>query len=220
MAARCSAFTCPSEGETGTSHDIGIGISFRLAQLVVKLQYLFLSPLILLAVPSDALFGLQIPAVGIVLFVGSLGMLRRNEVLARGASLGLLAAVIGGKVGLDILGGVAPDTAVLLLEFVAVIFFMEAGRVAISFEQANRELTGKQDELSLSLAGRLAFWAQGQFASQVRIVLGASALSLGLLVLGGFSSISINQLAFSAALVLVAVGVLLFLLTNRREPER
>jgi hypothetical protein len=51
-------------------------------------------------------------------------------------------------------------------------------------------------------------------------VIGASALSLGLLVLGGFSSISINQLAFSAALVLVAVGVLLFLLTNRREPDR
>jgi hypothetical protein len=186
----------------------------------VKLQYLFLSPLILIAVPSDALFGLQIPAVVIVFCVGSLGMLRRNEGLAKGASLSILAAVIGGKVGLDILGGVAPDTAVLLLEFVAVIFFMEAGRVVISFEQANRELSGKQDALSLSLAGKLALWAQGQFASQARIVIGASALSLGLLVLGGLSSISINQLAFSAALVLVAVGVLLFLLTNRREPDR
>jgi len=186
----------------------------------VKLQYLFLSPLILLAVPSAALFGLQIPAVAIVLFVGSLGMLRRNEVLARSASLGLLAAVIGGKVGLDIIGGVAPDTAVLLLEFVVVIFFMEAGRVVISLEQANRELAGKQDELSLSLVGRLASWAQGQFVSQARIVIGASALSLGLLVLGGFSSISINQLAFSAALVLVAVGALLFLLTSRQEPDQ
>lgn len=220
MAAGCSAFTGPSEGKTGTSYDIGIGFGFRLAHLVVKLQYLFLSPLILLAVPSDVLFGLQVPAVVIVFCVGSLGMLRRNELLARGASLGLLVAMIAGKVGLDIFGGAAPDTAVLLLEFVVVIFFMEAGKVVISFEQANRELAGKHDELSLSLAGRLALWAQGQFASQARIVIGASALSLALLVLGGFSSISINQLAFSAALVLVAVGVLLFLLTNRREPDR
>lgn len=186
----------------------------------MKLQYLFLSPLILFAVPSEAFFGLQVPAVGIVFSVGSLGMLWRNEALARSASLGLLAAVIGGKVGLDLLGGAAPDTAVLLLEFVAVILFMEAGRVVISFELANRELAGKQDELSLSLAGKLASWAQGQLASQARIVIGASALSLALLVLGGLSSISINQLAFSGALVLVAVAVLLFLLTDRREPER
>jgi hypothetical protein len=147
-------------------------------------------------------------------------MLRRNELLARGASLSLLGAIIGGKVGTDVLGGVAPDTAGLLLEFVAVIFFMEAGRVVISFEMENRELAEKRDELSLSLARKLALWAQGQLAGQTRIAAGASALSLGLLVLGGFSSVSINQLAFSAVLVLVAVGVLLFLLTNRREPER
>jgi len=199
---------------------MGVGIGFRLAQLVVKLQYVFLSPLILLAVPVEALSGLQVPAILIVLLVGSLGMLRRNESFARGASLSLLVTVIGGKVSTDILGRVAPDTAGLLLEFVAVIFFMEAGKVVISFEVENRELAEKQDELSLSLAGKLALWAQGQLAGQARIATAASALSLGLLVLGGFSSISINQLAFSAALVLVAVGVLLFLLTDRREPER
>jgi hypothetical protein len=199
---------------------MGVGNSFMLAQLVVKLQYLFLSPLVLLAVPSEALLGLQVPAILIVLSVGSLGMLRKNELLARSASLSLLVAIIGGKVGTDILGGVAPDTAGLLLEFVAVIFFIEAGKVVISFEMENRELAKKQDELSLSLARKLALWAQGQLAGQARIAAGASALSLGLLVLGGFSSVSINQLAFSAALVLVAVGVLLFLLTNRREPER
>src|SRR4029077_6945972 len=115
----------------------------------VKLQYLFLSPLIVLAVPSDALFGLQIPAIVIIFLVGSLGMLRRNEGLARGASLGLLAAVIWGKVSLDILGGLAPDTAVLLLEFVAVIFFVGAGKVVIFFRSTKRELAGKQDPLSL-----------------------------------------------------------------------
>jgi hypothetical protein len=186
----------------------------------VKLQYLFLSPLIIFGVPSNALLGLQVPVVLIILCVGSVGILWRNELLASGASLALLGAIIGGKVGLDLLGGAAPDTAVLLSEFVLVIFFMEAGKVVISFEKTNRELAGKQDELSQSLAGRLASWAQGQLTGQARIATGASALSLALLVLGGLSSVSINQLAFSAALVLVAVGVLLFLLTNKREPER
>jgi len=106
-----------------------------------------------------------------------------------------------------------------LVQFVAVIFFMEASRVVLSFDAENGELAGKQDELSRGLMGKLVGWTQGQLVGQGRIVLVALGLSLLLLVIGGFTSVSINQLGFSAALVLVVVGVLLFLVTQRREPE-
>jgi hypothetical protein len=152
--------------------------------------------------------------------VGLLGMLGKKEVFARGASLSLVGLIIGGKVVGDVLGSVAPDTAVLLVQFGAVIFFMEASRVVLSFDGESRELAGKYDELSRGLMRRLVDWTRGQLVGQARIMLVALALSLVLLVIGGFTSISINQLGFSAALVLVVVGVLLFLVTNRREPER
>jgi hypothetical protein len=156
----------------------------------------------------------------IVSGVGLLGMLGKKEIFAKGASLSLVGLIIGGKVAGDVFGTVAPDTAVLLVQFVAVIFFMEASRVVLSFDGENRELAGKQDELSTGLMRRLIEWTRGQLVSQARIMLVALGLSLVLLLIGGFTSISINQLGFSAGLVLVVVGVLLFLVTNRREPEQ
>jgi len=175
---------------------------------------------VIFAIPSLVLAGLQVPVVLIVSGVGLWGMLRNKEILARGASLSLIASVVGGKVGEDVLGVEAPDTAVLLVQFVAVIFFMEASRVVLSFSDENRELAGKRDEFSLALMGRLAEWTQGQLVSQARIMIIALGLSLVLLLVGGFFNISINQLGFSAGLVLVVVVVLLYLITNRREPER
>jgi hypothetical protein len=156
----------------------------------------------------------------IVSGVGLLGMLGKKEIFARGASLSLVGLIIGGKVAGDALGSMAPDTAVLLVQFVAVIFFMEASRVVLSFDGENRELAGKQDELSTGLMRRLVEWTRGQLVSQARIMLVTLGLSLVLLLIGGFTSISINRLGFSAGLVLVVVGVLLFLVTNRREPEQ
>ncbi len=156
----------------------------------------------------------------IVSGVGLIGMLAKKVVFVRAASLSLIALIVGGKVAGDLLGSAAPDTAVLLVQFVAVIFFMEASRVILSYDEENGELAGKQDEISMNLRRKLAEWTKGQLMGQARIILVALGLSLVLLVIGGFSSISINQLGFSAALVLVVVGVLLFLVTNRREPER
>ena len=52
-----------------------------------------------------------------------------------------------------------------------------------------------------------------------RLTLAAFGLSLGLLVIGGIVSVSVNQLAFSGILVIVAVIALVVLLTYRREPE-
>jgi len=185
----------------------------------VRLHYLLLAPWIIFDIPSQVIFGLQFPALVIVSGIGLLGMLGRREVLARSASLSLLALVIGGKVGADIIGGSASDTAVLLVQFVAVVFLMEASRVVLVFDRENSELVEKPDELSQGLRKKLAMWAQGQLVGQARIMVAVLGLSLGLLVVGGFGSVSVNQLVFSAILVLLVVGVLVFLITQRREPE-
>jgi hypothetical protein len=185
----------------------------------VRLHYLFLAPWIIFTLPALELSGFQAPAVFIVAGVGLLGMFGMRNTLVRGGSLSLFGLIIGGKVGEDVLGAAASDTAVLLVQFVAVIFFMEASRVILSFDSESSELAGKQDELSRGLMRKLVEWTQGQLVGQARIMLVVLGLSLVLLVIGGFASISINQLGLSAALVLVVVGVLLFLITQQREPE-
>jgi len=186
----------------------------------VRIHYVFLSPWIVFEIPSRVIFGLQFPIALIVSGIGLLGMLGKRAIVAEAASLSLLVLVIGGRVGADIVGGPASDTAVLLVQFVAVVLFIEASKVVLVFDRENAELVDKPDELSQGLRKKLAMWAKGQLVSQARIMIAALGLSLALLVFGGFSSVSINQLVFSGGLVLVAVGVLLFLLTSRREPER
>lgn len=156
----------------------------------------------------------------IVAGTGLLGTLGKNDLLVSGASLIMLALIIGGKVGADLLGLAAPDTAIVLAQFVAVIFFMEASKVVLSFDAESRELEGKQDELSWDIRRQLVNWTQSQISGQSRIMAVVLGLSLLLLVVGGFTSVSINQLGFSAGLVLIVVGVLLFLVTNRKEPKR
>lgn len=188
--------------------------------MLVRLHYLVLVPWVIFAIPSLVLLGLHVPVALAVSGLGLLGMLGRKAILVRAASLSLVGLIIGGKVVGDVLGSAAPDTAVLLVQFVTVIFFMEGSRVVLSFDAENGELAGKHDEISTGLMRKLVEWAQGQLVGQARIMLVALGLSLVLLVVGGFSSVSINQLGFSAGLVLVVVGVLLFLVTNRREPER
>ena len=220
MAGGNSALGGSEQGETRTANDQGLAPGFRIATVLVRLHYLVLVPWVVFGIPSFVSSGLQVPTMLIVSGVGLLGMLGKKEIFARGASLSLVGLIIGGKVVGDVLGSVAPDTAVLLVQFVAVIFFMEASRVVLSFDGENRELGGKYDELSTGLMRRLVDWAQGQLLGQARIILVALGLSLVLLLIGGFASISINQLGFSAGLVLVVVGVLLFLVTNRREPEQ
>ena len=96
---------------------------------------------------------------------------------------------------------------------------MEASRVVISYDKEAGELAGRTDELSQAAKGRLVIWVRGQLSRQARLIAGALGLSLVLLVLGGLTSVSINQLSFSAVLVLLVVGALLFLITQRREPE-
>jgi hypothetical protein len=180
---------------------------------------LILAPLILLGVPSQIFRGFGLPLLLIIVAVGQSGMLTRKQVLTTLASVGLLASLVAGKVGTDLAKAPAPDTAVLLLEFVAIIFFMEASRVVLSYDKERSELAGRSDDMSQAVRGRLGRWVTGQLSRQARLVAGALGLSLILLVLGGFTSVSVNQLSFSAILVLLVVGALLFLITQRREPE-
>lgn len=155
----------------------------------------------------------------VVIFVGLGGMLTNRPGLATLASLALLALLILGKVGADLAREASPDTAVLLTQFVAVIAFMEGARTIASFDMEKAELRGKDDGESQAMRNRLNIWVRDRLDRQARLVIGALGVSLLLLVLGGFTSVSINQLGFSAILVLLVIGTILFVITQRREPE-
>jgi hypothetical protein len=185
----------------------------------VRLHYLLLAPWIVFSVPLEVLFGLGILIVLAIVITGLLGMFARRQGLASFASLALLVVIIAGKVGTDLVSAAAPDTLVFLVQFVAVLFFMEASRVVWSFDKEANELAGRTDDVSQAVRARLGMWVKGQLSRQARLMVGALGLSLVLLVLGGFTSVSIDQIAFSAILVVLAVGALLFLITQRREPE-
>jgi len=185
----------------------------------VRLHYLLLAPWIVLAVPSHVFLGLGFLIVLVVVAAGLSGMFARKQVLTTLASMTLLVLLVAGKVGTDLIVASSPDTAVLLLQLVAIISFMEASRVVLSFDKETSELAGRIDDMSQAIRQRLGVWVIGQLRRQARLMIGALGLSLVLLVFGGFTSVSINQLAFSAVLVLLVVGALLFLITQKREPE-
>jgi hypothetical protein len=219
VAGRRSALNGSQGGKTATANNTSITTSITAALLLVRFHYLILAPLIILGVPSQIFQGLGFPILLIIIALGLSGMLARKQVLMTLASVGLLALLVAGKVGTDLAKAPAPDTAVLLLEFIAIIFFMEASRVVLSYDKEKSKLTGRSDDMSQAARGRLGRWVIGQLSRQARLVVGALGLSLILLVLGGFTSVSIDQLSFSAILVLLVVGALLFLITQRREPE-
>jgi len=100
-----------------------------------------------------------------------------------------------------------------------VIFLMEASDTTISFDRASLPLKGKNDDISTSYRLELILWARNQLLSIGRLIAAAFGLSLSLLVMGDLVSISVNQIAFSGILVMVAVVALLILVTYGREPE-
>ncbi len=185
----------------------------------MKLHYLFLAPWIVLAVPSQVVLGFGVLIVLVVGFLGLYGMFAKKQAFTILASVMLLVVLVAGKIATDLTRASSPDTSVLLLQLVAVIFFMEASRVVLSFDREMGELAGRMDDMSRAVRGRLVMWLTGLLTRQARLMTGALGLSLVLLVLGGFAGISISQPALSAILVLLVVGALLFLITQRREPE-
>ena len=144
-------------------------------------------------------------------------MTNRTAILS--ASGGLLLLIVWGKIVGDIYGLPGPDSALLLLQFMLVIFFMEASGTALIFDSTIKQLEGKNDDLSALARMRAMKWERVQLLNLGKLALGAFGLSLGLLILGSLVSVSVNQIAFSGILVLAAVIAIFILLTYRREPE-
>lgn len=170
-------------------------------------------------IPAQMLAGNNIAIAIVIAVLGTSGMFLKRRPLALAASLSLLLLLISGKVTDDLLKIGQPDTAVLLLEFSAIVFFMEAGRTVLAFDGARRDLAEKSDEVSRTVRLRLTRWVENQLREQGRLASASVGLSLVLLVVGSITSVSFDQLVVSAGLVILSMGVLLFVLTYRREPE-
>jgi hypothetical protein len=155
-----------------------------------------------------------------VAFIGFAGMLLGHKTAIFAASGSLLMLIVWGKVGDDIYSLPGPDSALLLLQFMLVIFLMEASTTVLTSDSAIEQLGGRKDELSSLARIQVMSWERVQLFSLGRLTLASFALSLGLVILGSFLSVSVNQIAFSGILVLAAVVAIFILLTYRREPEK
>jgi len=135
------------------------------------------------------------------------------------ASASLLLLLIWGKVARDLYGLPGPDSALLLLQFMLVIFLMEASTTTLTFDHTIKQLAGKDDNLSAIARARVTEWERVQLLNLGKLTIASFGLTLGLLILGSLVSVSINQIAFSGILVLAAFVAIFILLTYRREPE-
>ncbi len=151
--------------------------------------------------------------------LGMTGMAKRSRTTASLASVSMLLLMIWAKIASDLFGLPAPDTGVLLLQFMLVIFLMEASNTALSFRTTLRLLENMNDVASTAARKRVTRWANNQLMGLAKLTLGAFMLSIGLLVFGSLVNVSVDQLAFAGILVLASVIAIVFLLTHRREPE-
>jgi hypothetical protein len=158
--------------------------------------------------------------VAAVVIVGSAGMILGNRTTISIASGSMLLLIVWGKVAGDIYVLPGPDSALLLLQFLTVIFLMEASNAVLTVDSTIKELEGRNDDLSGLARMQAMKWETVQLFSLGKLTLASFGLSLGLLVLGSFVGVSVNQIAFSGILVLAAVLAIFVLLTYRREPEQ
>lgn len=186
---------------------------------VLKANYLILVPLVVLSLPPGSLFQLQILVASFLSLLGLGGMIVRNRTAISFVSVSLLGLIVWGKLASDLYRLTNIDSALLLLEFLTVIFLMEASNTAITFDLVYDKLPNTSDEISLESRNHLVAWAKNQLLGLARTIIGAFVLSLGLVVIGDLFAVSVNQLAVSGTLVLVAVVALLVLLTYGREPD-
>jgi len=186
---------------------------------LLRINYVFLAPWIVLSLPPSALGQQSILVTAAVAIVGVVGMSLGNRAAIYAASGSLLLLIVWGKVAGDLYGFPGPDSAVLLLQFMLVIFLMEASITVLTLDSAIKPLEGKNDALSESARMRAMRWERVQLFNLGKLTAASFVLSLGLLILGSLVSISFNQIAFSGVLVLAAVVAIFVLLTYRREPE-
>jgi len=135
------------------------------------------------------------------------------------ASASLLLLLIWGKVARDLYGLPGPDSALLLLQFMSVIFLMEASTTTLTFDYTIKQLEGKDDDLSAMARMRVTDWERVQLLNLGKLTIASFGLTLGLLILGSLVSVSVNQIAFSGILVLAAFVAIFILLTYRRDPQ-
>ena len=86
--------------------------------------------------------------------LGMTGMAKRSGTTASLASVSMLLLMIWAKIASDLFGLPAPDTGVLLLQFMLVIFLMEASNTALSFRTTLRLLENMNDVTSTAARKR------------------------------------------------------------------
>lgn len=187
---------------------------------ILKVNYAFLVPWIVFSLPAAVFFDQQLYILSALLIVGLVGMLLRISNAVYVASAGLLVLIAWGKAASDIFALPGEDSAVLLLQFMIVIFLMEASNTVLIMDSSWIKLKGKEDELSIAARFRLVRWASAQLVSLGKLTAAAFGLSILLLLVGGFANVSVSLLAFNGILVLAAVISILILLTYKREPEQ
>lgn len=143
----------------------------------------------------------------------------RNKTAVYLASASLMLLIVWGKIADDLYGLPGPDSALLLFQFMLVIFLMEASITLLTFDSTTKELETRKDDLSTLARLRAMEWARSQLFNLGKLTTAAFGTSLGLLILGSLVSVSVNQIAFSGVLALVAVIAILVLLTYRRTPD-
>ncbi|HVH15953.1 MAG TPA: hypothetical protein VNA15_09595 [Candidatus Angelobacter sp.] len=185
----------------------------------LKINYLLLAPWIILSLPPLAIGQQQILVTSLVATFGLMGMMLGNRSVVLSVSASLLLLIVWGKIVADIYGLPGPDSALLLLQFMLVIFLMEASTTALAFDGKIKELRGRDDDLSALAIKRVGEWARVQLFSLGKLTTAAFGLSLGLVIFGSLVSVSVDQLAFSGFLVLASVVAIFILLTYRREPR-
>lgn len=219
MALRGSVVDTDVEGEKNTNYCSRLDNFPNIVTLLIRINYLLLAPWIIFSLPPLVLGQQSILIVAGVTLVGTAGMLVRNRTAISTASAALLLVIIWSKIADDLYRLPGPDSAVLLLQFILVIFLMEASTTVLTFDSSIKELRGKTDELSSVARMRVTKWERVQLLSLGKLTLASFGLSLGLLILGGLISVSVNQIAFSGVLALAAVVAIFVLITFRREPE-
>ena len=128
--------------------------------------------------------------------------------------------IVWGKVAGDIYSLPGPDSALLLFQFMLVIFLMEASITVLAVDSTIKLLEGKNDGLSSLARIQVMKWERVQLFGLGGLTSASFGLSLGLLILGSLVNVSVNQIAFSGILVLAALVAIFVLLTYRREPEK
>src|SRR5207244_11512873 len=160
---------------------------------------------ITLNLPPSALGQQSILVMAVIAIAGSVGMLVGNRTAVLAASGGLLLLNVWGKIAADIYGLPEPDSALLLFQFMLVIFLMEASTTALILDSSLKQLDGKNDDLSSLARVRLMEWARVQLFSLAKLTIAAFGLSLGLLILGSTVTRSFTELGFRGDLALAAV---------------